>query len=101
MKNWVHPVTAAKLVFLSPGEVYPTLKEFIKDDDLPTKFGGKMDFEHGQPVDLDDTFKKALGHDRLMAGPLKWVCDEKGGMSAVAVGSVEGKLRYEVVATLR
>ncbi|PLB44299.1 CRAL/TRIO domain-containing protein [Aspergillus steynii IBT 23096] len=100
LKGWVDPITAAKLVFLAPAEVYPTLKEYIDDDDLPIKVGGKLDFEHGGPVDLSDAFKKALGRDQLVAGPHKWVYDEKGRRSVVAVGSVDGKLRYEVVATL-
>ncbi|KAK1138404.1 hypothetical protein N8T08_002636 [Aspergillus melleus] len=100
LKSWVDPITAAKLVFLSPAEVYPALKEHIHDDDLPTQVGGKLEFEHGRPADLGDAFKKTLGREQLAAGPHKWVYDEKGGMSAVAVGSVDGKLRYEVVATL-
>lgn len=100
LKGWVDPITAAKLVFLTPGEVYPALKEYIYDEDLPVSVGGKMEFEHGGPVMLGDAFKKALGRDQLATGPHKWVYDEKWGKSAVAVGSVDGKLRYEVVATL-
>ncbi|THC92559.1 hypothetical protein EYZ11_007970 [Aspergillus tanneri] len=100
LKGWVDPVTAEKLVFLTPVEVLPTLKEYIDPENLPVSLGGKLDFEHGMQYDLDAAVRKVLGRDQLVPGPMKWVYDNRGRMSAVAVGSVDGQKRQATVATL-
>ncbi|KAL4888616.1 CRAL-TRIO domain-containing protein [Aspergillus ambiguus] len=100
LKGWIDPVTAAKFVFLTPGEVYPALSEMIHDEDLPAQFGGKLEFQHGMLPDLDGGIRRALRCDRLVPGPIKCGFDEQGRMKLVAVGSVDGQLRNEHVATL-
>ena len=84
----------------------PTLKAFMDVDSIPKKYGGNLDFVCGQMPVLDPAVKNVLelaspGLESLfLTAPVKWVDDVDGDMTAVGVGSVDGKERRETVATL-
>jgi hypothetical protein len=84
------------------------LSSHIDVCNIPKKYGGGLDFEFGMEPVLDVEIKEMLkwpdGVDesqrRLPIGPVKWVDEGGGGRTAVAVGSKDGKLRRETVASL-
>ena len=67
-----------------------------------------MDFEFGMEPVLDVEIQEMLkwptgvgeSQRQLPIGPVKWVDEEDGSRTAIAVGSKDGKLRKETVASL-
>ena len=103
LKGWVDPYTAEKIVVLLESEVLPTLREYMDDANIPTKFGGKFQFTHGMLPDLDGNIQQLLKSDSsrfLPPGPLKWVQDSDGRRTALAVGSKAGSERSDKIATV-
>ncbi|KAJ5815980.1 hypothetical protein N7447_008213 [Penicillium robsamsonii] len=103
LKGWVDPYTAEKIVVLLEAEVLPTLREYIDDANIPTKFGGKFQYTHGMLPDLDDNIQQFLNSDSstsLPPGPLKWIRDSDGRRTALAVGSKAGSERSDKIATV-
>ncbi|CAI7627798.1 unnamed protein product [Penicillium glandicola] len=100
---FVDPYTAEKIVVLPDLEVLPTLREYIDDTNIPTKFGGEFQFTHGMLPDLDDNIHQLLDLDSskfLPPGPLKWIQDSGGRLTVLAVGSNGGSERSDKIATL-
>ena len=93
---------------MSSHEVLPTLKSFIDIEDIPKKYGGKLDFECGKLPILDPQVKQCLtmapGSDTeklFLTAPVRWIdAGEDGEMTAIGVGSLDGKQMKEPVATL-
>ena len=89
---------------------YKTLSQFIDPADIPKKYGGELHFEFGMRPILDgaelshihwvDTSDKPI-HEKWPIGPIRWRMREDGNMDMVAMGSVDGKERREVVAVLK
>lgn len=87
-----------------------TLEKYIDPENIPSKYGGRLDWQWGQLPSIEPAIDKALtwknpskghgGRPGFPAGPVRWIVDQDGGMQAVAVGSVNGKNRREVIATL-
>ena len=75
-------------------------------DSIPKKYGGNLDFVCGKMPILDPAVKNVLdlsspeSEHLFLTAPVKWVDDVDGDMTAVGVGSVDGKERRETVATL-
>lgn len=73
-------------------------------EDIPTKYGGKLNWKFGDGPSLDPEIGKAMNwagqHKTFPAGPVRWRTDRNGDMTAVALGSSKGKQRDEVVGTL-
>ncbi|KAK3399184.1 CRAL-TRIO domain-containing protein [Sordaria brevicollis] len=106
LKKFIDPRTAEKLVIVQKEDVLPTLKETIDIENIPIQYGGRLDIK---PVDfatqLCSAIKQAIKWERplheIPAGPIKYVVDEHGGRSIVAVGTTTaGKMRKELVARL-
>lgn len=84
------------------------LSSHIDVSNIPKKYGGELDFEFGMEPALDVKIAEILrwpdGVDesqrRLPIGPVKWVDEGDGSRTAFAVGSKDGKLRREMVASL-
>ena len=93
---------------LSHHQVLPTLSQFIDVEDIPQKYGGKLAFECGDMPNLDPALRECItippGVDAeryFLTAPVRWIdAGEDGEMTAVGVGSVDGKQREEHVATL-
>lgn len=77
-------------------------------ENIPKKYGGKLDFECGKLPALDSQVRDCLNiaggpdAERLfLTAPVRWMDDtEEGEMTALGVGSIDGKQRKEPVATL-
>ena len=67
-------------------------------------FGGNFEYEHGMAPKLDSEVREVLQwlppNASLPMGPLKWIDQGKGERIVVAVGSTEGRERWEKVASL-
>ena len=102
IKGWADPGTVSKIALLKPGEVQSALQERIAAGDLPQKYGGTLQHEHGMSSILEDRLKNSLGWDpahdgTLPKGPMKWVSDGDGNDAAMAVGSINGQMRAELI----
>jgi hypothetical protein len=106
LKSWVNPRTASKLVVVPRGEVLAVLSERIETSAIPVRFGGELEFEHGDLPRLDAATREALewvveSEARLPPGPLKWGITPEGRRAVIAVGTVDGKERRVHIASLR
>lgn len=72
---------------------------------IPKKFGGGFDYQHGMQPSLDPTIADTLTwlppSAKLPIGSMKWVEGSKEGRVAVAVGCGGGRDRHERIAILR
>lgn len=77
-------------------------------ENIPKKYGGQLDFECGKLPVLDSQVRDCLsiagGPDAeklFLTAPVRWMDEtEDGEMTALGVGSIDGKPRKEAVATL-
>ena len=105
IKVWLDPVTASKIVFLSPDEALPTMEKYIDIENIPKSFGGRLELEWRVEPNLDPVIKESLtwlpaGDGSVPKGPMKWVDGGNGSKVAVAVGKEGGKVRYDQIASL-
>ena len=105
IKKWIDPVTVSKLVILSPEEVLRTMKEYIDITNIPTRFGGELEHEHGAEPLLDPAIHEILtwlpaANASLPMGPIKWVDGGDQSRTAVAVGKEGGEARCDRIAIL-
>ncbi len=108
IKKWFDPITTSKIFILSHHEVLPTLESFMDIENIPKKYGGKLDFECGKLPVLDSQVRDCLSimggpnAERLfLTAPVRWMDEtDEGEMTALGVGSVDGHQRKEPVATL-
>lgn len=86
-----------------------TLEQYIDPENIPTQYGGKLQYKFGDLPNLDPAIQKTLkwdapekvhGANTFPTGPVKWQRYEHGDLAAIAVGSQNGKLRNTKVATL-
>jgi hypothetical protein len=89
--------------------VKPTLAAFIDVANIPKKYGGELDFECGMPPVLDAAVRNVLtlsspdqqsAEALFLTAPVRWVDGPDGDLIALGVGSMNGKPRREVIATL-
>lgn len=110
VKRWFDPITVSKIFILSASEVKPTLLQYMDEENIPVKYGGKLDFKFGDMPILepaiadsldwqDDTRKGSFRS--LPTGPIKWQKGEDGKMQAIAVGTVNGNRRNLPIGTTK
>jgi len=100
----------SKIFILDKANMKKTLQEYIDPENIPTQYGGKLDYKFGDLPNLDPVIQKTLtwsapakdkGRDTFPTGPIKWQKYENGDFAAIAVGSSHGKARDTKIATLR
>ena len=105
IKKGLDPNTVKKLHVLQPAEVLPTLQQYVDMENIPQRFGGDLEFEHGMQPKLDPELSNALKwlppNASLPMGPVKWLDQGKRNRVIVAVGSSEGREKGEKIASLR
>lgn len=111
MKKWFDPVTTSKIFILPQHDVLSTLSSFIEIEDIPRKYGGKLDFQFGKSPNLDPKIRQHLSIEPtadaetlFLTSPIRWIdaaeSGEDGEMTALSVGALNGKQRKERVAVL-
>ncbi|CAI7646037.1 unnamed protein product [Penicillium glandicola] len=104
MRKWLDPGTVEKVVIVPATEMMATLTKYIDTESIPSRFGGEFVWEHGTPLDLDIRIQSGLEwkeEGKLPPGPMKWVLDESGRKTAVAVGSIDGVARTTRIAQVK
>ncbi|KAM0274268.1 hypothetical protein ACHAQH_008027 [Verticillium albo-atrum] len=105
IKRWFDPITVSKIFILSEAEVKPTLEAFIDPANIPTKYGGQLEFKFGD-MPLNDpswegNVKWENGHAGFQSGPMVWRDSADGTrVECVGLGASEGTLRNEVICSV-
>lgn len=111
VKKWFDPITTSKIFILAQHDVLPALSAFIEVENIPKKYGGKLDFEYGKLPNLDPNIRQYLSMEPtrdaetlFVASPIRWVdageIRDDGEMMALSVGTLDGKQHKERVAVL-
>jgi len=110
VKRWFDPITVSKIFILSAANTKSTLLEYIDEENIPIKYGGKLDFKFGDMPMLEPGIANKLKWSEdvrqgkwrsFPTGPIKWTHDASGNLVALAVGSENGKRRNRVIAGLK
>lgn len=105
IKRWFDPITTSKIFILSDSIAYNTLSSFIEPQNIPKKYGGKLDWTWGDAPKLDveesEHLKLNQGVEGWPKGPLRWVHKANDEWELLAVGSTSGKERREAIGSLR
>jgi hypothetical protein len=110
VKRWFDPITVSKIFILSAAEVKPTLLQYMDEENIPKKYGGKLDFKFGDMPMLEPAIADSLdwqdetrkgGFRSFPTGPIKWQKGENGKMQAIAVGTQNGTKRNRPLAATR
>ncbi|KAF2752068.1 CRAL/TRIO domain-containing protein [Sporormia fimetaria CBS 119925] len=106
IKRWFDPITVSKIFILSSTDVFPTLSQYIDPANIPKKYGGALDFKWGDLPHLEPAIESAIewinphtqdGRKTVPVGPITWEKHADGSMTAIAIGSENGKPRYREV----
>ncbi|KAL9091327.1 MAG: hypothetical protein Q9165_004961 [Trypethelium subeluteriae] len=109
IKRWFDPITVSKIFILSNANMKSTLEQYIDSENIPKKYGGKLDYEFGMMPVLEPAIQNSLkwssesassSQKTLPTGPIRWQEGPNGEMEAMAVGSVNGKPRNERIAIM-
>ncbi|RMD42823.1 hypothetical protein DV735_g2309, partial [Chaetothyriales sp. CBS 134920] len=91
IKRWFDPVTVSKIFILSKHDVLSTLSKFMDPKDIPTRYGGQLEWDWGGFPDVDEPARAALersGNSNWIKGPCLWLDNQR-----IVVGSEHGKSR--------
>lgn len=96
--RWFDPATTRKIFVLQTSQATATLTQFIELENLPKRFGGKLDWEMGMHPIPDVETKGMVGRlgETWIEGPIRYISRPEGDV-LMAVGSEDGKLRREVL----
>ncbi|MCJ1401819.1 hypothetical protein MMC11_005036 [Xylographa trunciseda] len=104
IKRWFDPITTSKIFIVGPNDAFKTLSAFIEPGNIPKKYGGTLNYEYGMPPLLDPAEEAhitwAAANHKWPEGPMRWIPGKDGTLEALAVGSIDGQERREVVATM-
>lgn len=96
--RWFDPATTRKIFVLQTSQATATLTQFIELENLPKRFGGKLDWEMGMHPIPDVETKGMVGRlgETWIEGPIRYISRPEGDV-LMAVGSEDGNLRREVL----
>ncbi|PNS21983.1 hypothetical protein CAC42_581 [Sphaceloma murrayae] len=110
VKRWFDPITVSKIFILNKASTLATLEDFIDRADIPKKYGGDLEFEFGDLPNIDPKITANMNwitphternRRTFPTGPIQWkMSPTTGAMTAVAVGTVDGKQRHDEVASI-
>jgi hypothetical protein len=97
------------MIIVPAGQELAVLSEVYNIADIPRKYGGEFDFEFGMPPSLDPNILSMIDwldengekKGELPMGPMRWINEDDGKRTAIAVGRVDGKERKVKVLSLR
>jgi hypothetical protein len=107
VNKWFDQNTVSKICIVPHGKELSILSESIDPANIPHKYGGDFKFSFGMHPELDSELHSNVSWaqqrngqqaDGLPQGPMRWVTDEEGSRSAIAVGVENGmNRRYTVL----
>lgn len=97
--RWFDPNTTKKIFVLSAAQQKETMLQYIDIENLPERFGGQLKWKMGDHPNPDEATREMVGKlkDGWIDGPIRYISKADGDV-LMAVGSVDGKLRREVLA---
>lgn len=117
VKRWFDPITVSKIFILGQADMKPTLEKYIDIENIPKKYGGKLDYAWGEMPLLEPAIVDSLswkeegpllkGHRTIPTGPIKWrsasshLGDVTQGMEMVTAGTDNGARRDRVLASIQ
>jgi hypothetical protein len=123
VKRWFDPITVSKIFILSAADMKPTLEKYIDIENIPKKYGGKLDYDWGMMPMLEPEIADSLawkesgpllrGSRTIPTGPIKWRSSSSGAtnndvtstidgsLDMVAAGSENGQHRQKVIASIQ
>lgn len=106
LKGWVEPKTAEKIRILTKDDHLPILLQKIHINSIPIEFGGKLRLQQNGVPALDPEICKRVEWlteqvQGLPEGPVKWIEDNTGYKTAVAVGRCNGAVRHQSIFRMR
>ncbi|KAF2481848.1 CRAL-TRIO domain-containing protein [Neohortaea acidophila] len=108
-QRWFDPITVSKIFILGQKDTTSTLEKFVNIEDIPKKYGGKLDWKFGDRPFLDPGIANAIrwrseveekGHKTFPLGPMKLQYDEQGDLVLQEIGTEGGKPRTRVIGSL-
>ena len=100
--RWFDPATTRKIFVLPASTARATLEQFIAPENIPTRFGGGLEWETGDHPAPDEETRTMIGKltGGWVDGPIRYIARPggPGGDVLMAVGSEDGKPRREVLA---
>ena len=60
VKGWFDPITVSKIFILSKQNMKKTLEMYIDPENIPRKYGGRLDWEWGELPALEPAIANAL-----------------------------------------
>ncbi|EFR00991.1 CRAL/TRIO domain-containing protein [Nannizzia gypsea CBS 118893] len=61
IKRWFDPGTTSKIFILTAAEVQQTLSAFMDEENIPKRYGGKLDWDFGDMPNLDEDARAQIG----------------------------------------
>lgn len=105
-KRWFDPITVSKITILSDKNTLAELEKFVDVENIPKKYGGKLEWKFGEMPSLEPAIADSLrwkrdvkneaGFRTLPIGPIIWRYDEDGDLVAVETGTKGGQPRDQV-----
>ena len=86
-----------------------TLAKYVDEENIPKKYGGKLDWKFGDMPNLDPSIANGMkweedimqkGHRTFPIGPIRLKYDAAGDLEVTAIGTEDGKPRQRVIAHL-
>ncbi|KAK8222100.1 hypothetical protein M8818_000270 [Zalaria obscura] len=109
IKRWFDPITVSKIFILSNANMRSTLEQYIAPENIPKKYGGLLDYNFGELPNIEPAIDANLQwtqpevyqtRNTIPTGPIRWITNPDGTMTALAVGSENGIQRTRKIATL-
>ena len=117
IKRWFDPITVSKIFILSAADMKPTLEKYIDIENIPVKYGGKLEYEWGMMPMLEPAIADTLtwkadgpllkGSRTIPTGPIKWRSTTKSqlggdvtGLEMVTAGTEDGTKRDKILASI-
>ncbi|ETS79736.1 hypothetical protein PFICI_09589 [Pestalotiopsis fici W106-1] len=97
INKWFDQNTVSKIFIVPPGQEYSMLSELIDPINIPHRYGGQFDFDFGMVPDLDSEIMERMKwlkdengqvFEELPLGPMRWIEQQDGTRTAIAVGTV-------------
>lgn len=105
IKRWFDPITVSKIFILAPHEVQSTLEKYIEPCNIPSSYGGELDFHFGTSSPSDPNWDGVVqwedGFQTFPTGPLLWEeIDDGTTLACVSYGSINGIPRRQRICTM-
>lgn len=94
IKRWFDPGTTSKIFILTAAEVQKTLSSFMDEENIPKRYGGKLDWDFGDMPNLDDEARALVGSMERVGPYANQPADSEGAAAAAAADAATRKANF-------